>query len=301
MLNDRPVTVDGGGLRGGTEGSAGTNGASAGTSRGAFWRRFRAPILLMWGFAAAFAIVNSLTHIDELARDGTMLAAWKPWSWEASSAIAWAALGFVVARLTVALRPPAVARPAAIALHAAMSVLVSFAHVGLMVALRHLAYWAAGERYDFVFDAPTLIYEYRKDLISYVGIALVIAAFDRWSRSPPEAPPAAVAPRIVVRDGARTHWLAPADIERVEAAGNYVELHTAAGPILHRASLAAIEATLASFGFVRVHRSRLVRQAAIATIETGPSGDFTIVLASGDRIGGSRRFRDRLAIPAASR
>jgi DNA-binding LytR/AlgR family response regulator len=62
---------------------------------------------------------------------------------------------------------------------------------------------------------------------------------------------------------------------------------------LHRATLAAVEAELGA-GFVRVHRSRLVRRAAIRRIETDRSGDFTMTLASGAVARGSRRFRATL-------
>jgi DNA-binding LytR/AlgR family response regulator len=101
--------------------------------------------------------------------------------------------------------------------------------------------------------------------------------------------------RIEVRDGSRTIRLAPADIEWAQAAGNYVELHGGFGTLLHRRTLAALELELAPHGFRRVHRSRLVRTSAVQAIETRQSGDFEIVLASGHRIVGSRRFRQGLA------
>jgi DNA-binding LytR/AlgR family response regulator len=59
--------------------------------------------------------------------------------------------------------------------------------------------------------------------------------------------------------------------------------------------MADIEAELAPCGFVRVHRSRLVRRAAIASTETRQSGDFDIILRSGAVLSGSRRFRRNLA------
>jgi DNA-binding LytR/AlgR family response regulator len=55
-----------------------------------------------------------------------------------------------------------------------------------------------------------------------------------------------------------------------------------------------MEAELAHHGFVRVHRSRIVRRTAIASTETKQSGDFEITLRSGAVIDGSRRFRQNL-------
>lgn len=80
----------------------------------------------------------------------------------------------------------------------------------------------------------------------------------------------------------------------LSAAGNYVELHGSFGTELARRTMADLEAELAPQGFVRVHRSRLVRRAAIATIVTRQSGDFDITLRSGTVISGSRRFRENL-------
>lgn len=76
----------------------------------------------------------------------------------------------------------------------------------------------------------------------------------------------------------------------VEAAGNYVEIAWRDRRLLHRATLSAVEATLAP-AFVRIHRGRLVRRAAIRTLETERSGDFTVTLASGATLRGSRRYR----------
>jgi DNA-binding LytR/AlgR family response regulator len=55
-----------------------------------------------------------------------------------------------------------------------------------------------------------------------------------------------------------------------------------------------MEEELAPRGFVRVHRSRLVRRVAIREIATTPAGDFTLTLDSGRSVAGSRRYRDRI-------
>jgi DNA-binding LytR/AlgR family response regulator len=83
----------------------------------------------------------------------------------------------------------------------------------------------------------------------------------------------------------------PADqIERVEAAGNYVEIRRRSGPVLvHRASLAAIERELVRHGFVRIHRSHLVRRDAIARIRPAD-----VILRDGTSLRTGKRFRTTL-------
>jgi DNA-binding LytR/AlgR family response regulator len=58
--------------------------------------------------------------------------------------------------------------------------------------------------------------------------------------------------------------------------------------------LADWEARLAARGFVRVHRSRLVNRARIASIKPTPSGDVEITLDEGRVLAGSRRYRAAL-------
>ena len=84
------------------------------------------------------------------------------------------------------------------------------------------------------------------------------------------APPAAEV--LEVRDGARRHFVPLSDVVWVEAAGNYVELHRGESGLLHRASLAEMQRRLETAGFVRIHRSRLVRRTAVAAIESKPTG-----------------------------
>ncbi|MGN6376775.1 MAG: LytR/AlgR family response regulator transcription factor, partial [Sphingomonas sp.] len=100
-------------------------------------------------------------------------------------------------------------------------------------------------------------------------------------------------PMLPVPDGAVTHSVPLDEIESVTAAANYVEIAWGDRRLLHRATLAALEEQLGD-GFVRIHRSRLVRRAAVRRIEGDKSGDFTVELASGAQLRGSRRYRDRL-------
>jgi hypothetical protein len=60
--------------------------------------------------------------------------------------------------------------------------------------------------------------------------------------------------------------LVPDNIDWISAARNYVELHGGGRTVIARASLASAETQLASRGFVRIHRSLLVRRDAILHI-----------------------------------
>jgi DNA-binding LytR/AlgR family response regulator len=194
------------------------------------------------------------------------------------------------------IRPPRFGWPVTVALHLALTVPVSLGHVGIMTVLRHLVYAAQGLVYQLRTAVPDdLLYEYRKDVPDYLLIAATLVILERLLRpSPAESFTPATPAKIEVRDGSRTTWLAPADVLWAEAAGNYVELHTTTGNLLHRTSLTALERELAPHGFARIHRSRLVRREAVRAVETNASGDFDATLANGARVSGSRRYRSAL-------
>lgn len=276
-------------------GAAVTSGGQPGTSGGRRVWLIGCAILAL--FVVLHTIVNSTSLLDEIARDGGTTPSWVPWTLEISSAIAWTIAIPLIAIATLRLRPPRLSWPATIAVHLLLTVAISLLHVAIMVALREQAYAMMGSEYRFGPDlGAELTYEWRKDAIDYVTIALTFAVIDWLARRSDVVPvaPAAEAARIEVRDGSRTIWLAPADILWAEAAGNYVELHTATGPLLHRATLSGLERELAPHGFARIHRSRLVRRAAVRAIETNASGDFDAMLSDGAKVGGSRRYRAEL-------
>lgn len=252
--------------------------------------RLAGALLAFAAIAILQAIVNALSLIDERTSSGEPVPAWEIWTWELTSMVSWILLAPAIFVAVRRLRPPRFTLLAALGAHLAASVIVSLIHVVLMQAVRMYVYRLAGSEYGGTISGAFL-YEYRKDLVTYVLVVIFYLLFERVTRP---APTDTESFRIEVRDGSRVHWVAPNEVDWAQAAGNYVELHGAFGSVLHRQTLTALEQTLALHGFVRVQRSRIVRKQAVAGIETRPSGDFDIIMASGERLGGSRRYRANL-------
>lgn len=271
-----------------------TNGGKSGTS-GDERRARRLAFAIFAAVALAFAVVNALSDIDERRRLGRPVDTWEPWCWELTSLAGFLAVAPLVFALSQRLRPPRLPWPTALAAHALATVPFSLAHVAIMVALRHVAYWLQSDVYSGAGNwIEVLVYEYRKDLISYAVLALLPHVVARLVASRAASGPPPKEHRIEVRDGSRLVRLAPCDVEWAQAAGNYVELNSRFGMLLHRQTLAALADELEPHGFTRIHRSRIVRSGAIAAVETKPSGDFEVTLASGTVVGGSRRYRSNL-------
>ena len=275
--------------------SRGTSGGGGETSGDALRRR-----RVAWLAAGAllFIVVQSIANVEstveDMAKLGIVETRAHVWTWQLTSVIIWLALLAPIGWLVARLRPPRFAWPVAALLHALATVPVSVVHVVAMVALRKLAYAAGGESYDFGNWPVELLYEYRKDVATYV-VTLAFLAYAQWLLARPAAPPRDEPSVLLVADGAVTHRVPVNDIDHVAAAGNYVELRWEGRTLLHRSTLAALADQLGT-GFVRIHRGRLVRRDAIRSIETDKSGDFTVTLASGQTLRGSRRYRPALRI-----
>src|SRR4051812_34756910 len=89
------------------------------------------------------------------------------------------------------------------------------------------------------------------------------------------------AERLMVKSGGRITFVRIADIDWIEAAGNYVRLHVGKEDHLLRESLAALEKKLDAGLFVRVHRSTIVNLDRIREIQPAFHGDYVIVLRDG--------------------
>lgn len=273
------------------EGRAGTSGGGSGISG----LRRDPRTWLTLGFVL-FAGVQAFANVEstraDFARMGIAESAGHVWIWELSSLVTWVALLPVIGLVVARARPPRFAWPWAALVHALATVPLSAAHVVGMIAIRIMIYAAMGERYGFGDVGARFVYEYRKDAATYLLLATFMA-FAQWLLSRPEVP-ALTAPEILlVPDGSVTHRVPFDTIDWAASAGNYVEIASAERLLLHRSTLAALAEQLGS-GFVRIHRGRLVRRAAVRSIETDRSGDFAVTLASGAIVRGSRRYRSGL-------
>jgi len=108
----------------------------------------------------------------------------------------------------------------------------------------------------------------------------------------PGRPPPAK--QILVRTGERAFFLEVSDIQRVSAAGNYVEVHAEGQSHLIRESLTDFVAQLDPGEFLRVHRSHVVRVGFIAELRPLFHGDYELVLRDGQRLALSCRYKQLL-------
>jgi two-component system, LytTR family, response regulator len=104
-------------------------------------------------------------------------------------------------------------------------------------------------------------------------------------------PASTLADRIPVRSQGRVIIVNVAEIDWVEADGDYVSVHVGAKSWLLRETIAAAEARLALSGFVRIHRSTLVNIYRVRELLPLSKGEFTVVLLDGTELKLSRNYR----------
>lgn len=78
----------------------------------------------------------------------------------------------------------------------------------------------------------------------------------------------------------------------IDAADKYVELHTADRTYLARQTIQSLEETLDPRQFVRIHRSTIVRKAAVRGLHPLFHGDYLVRLNNGTELTLSRNFRE---------
>jgi two-component system, LytTR family, response regulator len=103
-----------------------------------------------------------------------------------------------------------------------------------------------------------------------------------------------LATRLTVRKGDRYLLVKIDDVDWLEAAGNYVEVHARGAEYLIRATLASLEKRLDPQRFVRIHRSAIVNADRVAEIRSDAHGDFDVTLAGGKVLRMTRNFSERL-------
>jgi len=100
--------------------------------------------------------------------------------------------------------------------------------------------------------------------------------------------------RLAVRSAGKTLFVDVEDVDWIEAAENYVQLHTArSGHLLHVA-MNTIEKSLDPEMFQRIHRSVIVNVRRIRELQPALHGEYVITLQNGVRLQSGRMYHERL-------
>ena len=100
--------------------------------------------------------------------------------------------------------------------------------------------------------------------------------------------------RLVIRTAGRVIFLDMNEIDWIEAAANYVRVHTGKESYLLREGIGHMSAKLDPDRFVRIHRSFIVNINRIRELQPCDNGEYIAVLKSGKELSCSRGCRSEL-------
>jgi two-component system, LytTR family, response regulator len=102
--------------------------------------------------------------------------------------------------------------------------------------------------------------------------------------------------KLAVRDGGRTVRVDLASIRWIDAAGDYMCIHTDGETLILRATMRELEKQLDPQRFPRVHRSTIVNARRVVELRPHTNGEGFIRLDCGQELKVSRGHRDKLAL-----
>jgi hypothetical protein len=270
----------------------------------------RYEILFAVVVVALFTLVNATSDIMDNARDGGAMPAWLFWLREASSGVGvlaaipalvwlhdWLNLGWSNLRWRMLWHVPAF-------------VAFSVFHILIFTLLRKAGHSYLGQPYasDGVLWFEFL-YELRKDLLVYLGITILLHAYDFiltrlqgeasfLSQQHRAAEPTPVVngyrDQFLVKMLQREYLVRVEDIQWIEAARNYVLLHCRDRSYPMRQTLTGVLAELDPEQYLRVHRSAIVNLDCVETIEAVSREDRRLRLRGGQLVPLSQTYLARL-------
>jgi two-component system, LytTR family, response regulator len=104
------------------------------------------------------------------------------------------------------------------------------------------------------------------------------------------------ADQMTLKDGKEIHKIAYDRILWIEAAGDYVVVHSALQNWVGRCSLAELEQTLPQRQFVRIHRGCIVHKQAVVRLRPHINGEYFLDLCNGHQLKLSRGYKSNVEV-----
>ena len=112
--------------------------------------------------------------------------------------------------------------------------------------------------------------------------------------------PAKYLARVALRSAGKISFVNIEDLLYVQAAENYVQLHLKNSRHLLHVPIATLESSLDPAAFLRIHRSLIVNVRHIQELQTGPHGEYIVVLNNGAQLQSSRSYHEKIKRWAAN-
>lgn len=248
-------------------------------------------------------IVLATTCLMEFARMGKSIPTWEPFCWEISSQV----MILVLIPIAIFINDrwlDELKLTTKLVAHVTLTIPFSAAHIAGMVGIRELWYRLMDSHYYFGDVPMELLYEYRKDAQTYLTLSFIIVGYRfivrrlqgeasclTQSEQDESVEPAVSPERLLIKKLGREFLIQTADIEWIEASGNYANLHIKDSVYPMRITMDKLENLLPD-NFTRIHRSTIVNLTQIKEMQALDTGDYEVTLHNQKSLTLSRRYRE---------
>jgi hypothetical protein len=262
------------------------------------------------------AAINATSDIMEAQRGNFIdFAIWEPFVWEFSSALSSLLLLPCIAIFMTKYSWQWQQPKLSIVIYLTAAMVFAACHVSIMVLLREISYLFTAREYDFANSAYQLayelLYEFRKDIWSFFFFVIAITAYrhiltlwlgdancidDIQVPEQGEVFDNAASPKLtkylLVKKLGKEFLIKTEQVEWIQAAGNYVNLHIGDKLYPTRMTLADFVEGDETRSLCRIHKSFAVNLNFIHCITPLASGDAEVTLQSGKTLRLSRRYKE---------
>src|SRR5262249_9685264 len=100
--------------------------------------------------------------------------------------------------------------------------------------------------------------------------------------------------RLAIKAAGRIIFLNVDEIDWIEAADNYVQVHVGRESHLLHSTMSSLEGRLAADQFLRIHRSTIVNLNRVKELHPMFHGEYRVILKDGTQLTSGRSYRDKL-------
>lgn len=103
-------------------------------------------------------------------------------------------------------------------------------------------------------------------------------------------------PRLAIKDGGTTTWVPQDKIEWIDAAGDYMCVHSEGETLIMRMTMKMLEESLDPEYLQRIHRSTIVNIHKVTGMRSHINGEYFLTLEGGNTVKLSRTYKDKLKL-----
>lgn len=138
--------------------------------------------------------------------------------------------------------------------------------------------------------------KHKKSLLQLVGqiTGQAVNSMEEISRKGVDRLKKKEAPRLAIRDSGSTTWVPQDEIDWIDAAGDYMCVHSGGETYILRMTMKKLEAELDPEILQRVHRSTIVNVSQVREMQAHINGEYFLTLKNGHTVKLSRSYKDKL-------